>query len=152
VKIIDAGTVPIIAQHELLLIVTGMMRYDKNVKGNALPVEVGSSILPWHEQRAFRSIIFTRTYKLTLDNRLRWFCRWFPVKFYYNLDKNYANMQVPAKEYDKLKFLMNQGFNLLQQSKPDEAERIMRMNPKGILVSLHEKVVSENNGEEIEQG
>lgn len=132
------------------MLITGTMKRDERgrriAKGKVIPLEVGTSVLPWHEQRAFRSPVFTRPYLLTLDDRLRYFCRWFNVKFFYDLRVDYANMQVPAKEADKLKFLIEQGFNLLQQEKPEDAERIRKLLPKGILNSL-EKVEIPDSGD-----
>ncbi len=149
-KIIDEGNVTKIAQHEALLLITGMMKKDERGKritqGKVLPVEVRSNVLPWHEQRAFRSIVFTRKYLLTVDNKIRYGCKWFPVVFYYNLSRDYAKMEVPAEEHNKLKFLMEQGFKLLQQEKPEEASRIGKSMPEGVLSSLDEKVVENGDG------
>lgn len=149
-KILFEGNISKIATVEALLLITGMMKKDDRgkviTKGRALPVSVGTNILPWHEQRAFRSPVFTRMYKLTLDNKLRFFSNWIDIKIFYDLRMDYANVQVPAKEADKLKFLVEQGFKLLQQEKPEEAHRIGELLPDGILNSLGQKVVGNGDG------
>ena len=150
-KVLFEGNTSKIGQIEALLLITGTMKKDERgrriAKGKVISVGVRTNVLPWHEQRAFRSPVFTKLYLLTLDDRLRYFCRWFNVKFYYDVRMDYANMQVPAKEADKLKFLVEQGFNLLQQEKPEDAERIRQLLPKGILNSLEQKVVESDSGD-----
>ena len=149
-KILFEGNIPKVAQVEALLIMTGKMVMDdkgrKLTKGRVVCKEVGSNILPWREQRGFRSPVFTRTYLLTTDNRLPYFCRYFRTKFFYNQLEDYANMQVPTKEADKLKFLVEQCFNLFQQEQPEDAERIRKLSPKGVLDELKRIEVSDNGG------
>lgn len=149
-KILFEGNVTKVAQVEAILLITGSMEgYEKGrrlTKGKVIPVGLETNITPWHEQGSFRSPVFIRTYKLTLDNRLRYFSRWFSVKFFYDLRMDYANMQVPAKEEGNLKFLVEQGFKLLQQHHPEDTERIRKLLPKGVLNSFEQKVVENGDG------
>ncbi len=151
-KIVFEGSCQKVVFVEALLLVTGKMKKDEKGKrithGKVMPVEEKSNTMLWYEQQSYRSPTFTKKYLLTLDDRLRYLCRWFPVKFYYDMRYEYANLQCLQEDYDKLKFLVeDQGFNLLKQENPEEAERISQLAPKGILESLERKEV--DNGKAI---
>ncbi len=149
-KILFDGNVTKIAQIEALLLITGKMVKDKKPIAKVLPVEQKFNTATWYEQREFRSPVHTKRYLLTLDNRIKYLCRWFEVKFFYDLRLDYANIQVSSENEKKLRFLVEeQGFNLLQQERPEDAERIKNLMPKG-FDSL-EKHEVKNNGEKQEE-
>lgn len=144
-KILFDGNVTKIAQIEAILLITGKLVKDNKPIAKVIPVDQKFNTATWAEQREFRSPIFTKRYLLTLDNKIRYLCKWFEVKFFYDLRLDYANIQVSSENEKKLRFLVEeQGFNLLQQERPEDAERIKNLMPKG-FDSL-EKHEVENNG------
>lgn len=118
-----------VATIEALLITTGMAIPND-------PTYVGQPIPLLHKQQDFKSTVYLRKYKITTDKRLRWFCKWIDVTFKYDLIKDEAYIQFQQNGRDKLKTLIEDGFKLLEQTKPEEAERLRKLKPFNVIVPL----------------
>ena len=97
--------------------------------GGLLPVDRGTNIPLWQQQQEFKSPVFYRKYKATLDKRIRFFCRWFDITFRYNMGQNQAKIILKQDGYDRLMALLDRGFNLLEQSDPASLVRMRKLLP-----------------------
>lgn len=120
-----------IAIIEALLLTTGMAVPDD-------PVYLGEPVPLYHKQREFKSRVFHRQYKITTDKRLRPLCRWVRVTFRYDLIRDTAAIQFAGDGKARLQVLVDTGFKLLEQTRPEEAKRIQELNPFE-LVKIEEK-------------
>ncbi len=103
------------------------------------PIYLGEPLVLYHVQKEFRSNVFHRRYKITTDKRLRPLCRWVNVTFRYDLTRDTAAIQFTGDTKAKLQALVDTGFRLLEQTKPEEAQRIMELNPFELVELEKEK-------------
>jgi hypothetical protein len=151
-KTLHEGSTTEIGIVEAVLLIAGKLVTDKEgkriTKGKVIPTEVQSNKLLWYEQRAYRSPVYVTKYLLTLDNLPRMLCKWYPVKFYYDVRYNYARIECLSQDFDKIKFMIEeQGYNIVKMENPEEAERIYQLLPNGLFGSLKKKEVE--NGKAI---
>ncbi len=112
-----------IATIEALLLATGA----------AIPTDRKSNVPLWQAQRGFKSLEFHRNYKVTTDRRIKYLCNWIDITFRYETNRNMGHIIFNHDGIAALKKLVGEGFNLTEQSQPDEAARIKELKPFEIL-------------------
>lgn len=112
--------------------------------GAAIYTNSGSNTPVWHQQNEFKSPVYYRKYKVTTDKRIRYLCQWFDVKFEYDLRQDKAAIQFKQDGKEKLQYLVKEGFNLLKQTMPEEAETIKDLKLPIVNTDIAETIDEEH--------